>query len=141
MNYPKKIIYKDTNYYLQSSGRYYSSNKKINGERLLHRRVWVDYKGTIPEKHVIHHIDGDFTNNDISNLACVDKLTHGREHMKKRFQCVKYRELNKKQLLEANKKASAWHRSPEGLKQHARQGYVQWAKNQEDAEALLAELT
>jgi hypothetical protein len=46
----------------------------------LHRLVWEHYNGPIPEDHCIHHIDGDITNNRISNLACVAKDDHSRMH-------------------------------------------------------------
>ncbi len=48
------------------------------------RWVWVKYKGAIPSKHYIHHIDGNPLNNDISNLQCVTFRSHGLLHRKMR---------------------------------------------------------
>lgn len=69
---------KYTKYY-----RYYTTGPH-DGERYLHRAVWVDANGPIPEGHHVHHVDGDLDNNDISNLECVlafDHLSgHGKEN-------------------------------------------------------------
>ena len=45
-----------------------------------HCLVWEKYFGEIPEGMQIHHIDGDKTNNDISNLQLVTPLEHKRIH-------------------------------------------------------------
>ena len=44
------------------------------------RRLWERMRGPIPEGHHIHHIDGDYTNNVIENLACLSSSEHGRLH-------------------------------------------------------------
>ena len=45
------------------------------------RKAWVKVHGERPRDkhgaiHHIHHIDGDYTNNDIHNLLCVSPQTH-----------------------------------------------------------------
>jgi hypothetical protein len=67
----ESVTYKGEKYYIQSSGRYYQSRHKVLGERSLHRRVWVEHNGPIPEKHDIHHKDENWRNNDIKNLECL----------------------------------------------------------------------
>lgn len=43
----------------------------------IHRAVWIYYHGAIPEgNYVIHHIDFDKGNNNISNLQLVTKSEH-----------------------------------------------------------------
>ena len=37
------------------------------------RYIWSMFMGDIPEKHVIFHLDGDSTNNDIHNLECISR--------------------------------------------------------------------
>jgi len=37
----------------------------------LHSYVWRKNGGVIPEKYGVHHKDGDFSNNVISNLECL----------------------------------------------------------------------
>ena len=41
-----------------------------------YRQIYEDYYGSIPEGYEIHHIDGDRSNNDISNLKCVTTQEH-----------------------------------------------------------------
>jgi hypothetical protein len=38
-----------------------------------HRAVWRAHYGDIPTGYVVHHKDGNKTNNDISNLECIPK--------------------------------------------------------------------
>lgn len=45
-------------------------------QRLLHRVIWEDHNGPIPYDCIIHHIDGNSLNNDLSNLACVPLRDH-----------------------------------------------------------------
>ena len=42
----------------------------------IHRGCWEAYQGPIPKGHVVHHIDGDQTNNAIGNLACMTNGEH-----------------------------------------------------------------
>jgi len=43
---------------------------------MLHRVIWEDHNGKIPWDCIIHHKDGDSSNNDISNLECVKARDH-----------------------------------------------------------------
>jgi predicted XRE-type DNA-binding protein len=51
----------------------------------VHRLVWETFKGVIPQDKEIAHIDGEYSNCKLSNLACVShaeneahKIGHGR---------------------------------------------------------------
>jgi hypothetical protein len=48
--------------------------------QMEHRLVWEEHYGEIPEGMQIHHIDGDKTNNDMSNLMLLTPLEHKRIH-------------------------------------------------------------
>lgn len=50
--------------------------------RTLHRDVWEEHNGPIPEGCNIHHVDGDKANNHISNLRCIEAGQHSRNHMR-----------------------------------------------------------
>ena len=58
------------------------SRKEGNRNKRLHRLIWESYNGEVPEGMVIHHIDGNKTNNNISNLEALSKSTHTTLHNK-----------------------------------------------------------
>lgn len=53
-------------------------NYEKNKYEYEHRYVWESNYGHIPKGYVIHHIDGDRTNNDINNLEILTKERHDR---------------------------------------------------------------
>lgn len=76
---------------------YYQITSKIHNGKLLHRLIYESVWGKIPEGYVIHHIDGDKTNNCILNLLIVDKEHHSSLHNKGRalpFELCKQRSIN-----------------------------------------------
>jgi len=65
----------------------------ISGWALRSRVVWVQVHGPIPAGHLIHHVDGNLLNDELSNLACVTPSEHGylhprphRPHRRKNFE-------------------------------------------------------
>lgn len=51
------------------------------------RRIWMNIVGSIPKdeegrSYEVHHIDGDRTNNDLTNLACISLQEHYDTHYK-----------------------------------------------------------
>ena len=46
----------------------------------MHRYLWEQANGPIPEGMVIHHVDGDNRNNDLTNLVLVTPQEHSRIH-------------------------------------------------------------
>ena len=65
--------HKGKKYGLSKTGYYIRSEP-------LHIRVWEDLHGPIPEGMVIHHINGDKTDNNIDNLVCLTRRDHGLIH-------------------------------------------------------------
>lgn len=97
---------------------YYLSSKKINGKRTrLHIYVWSFFNGEIPKGYHIHHIDGDKSNNEISNLDIMSRHNHlsfhGEKYTKENYESV-INNLNKKVIP----KAKEWHKSEQGRKWH-----------------------
>ena len=86
-----------------TSKGYIRYRKKDGKLRMEHCLVWEEHYGEIPEGMQIHHIDGDKTNNDISNLQLVTPLEHKRIHegcrlengkwFKKCKNCGEYKEV------------------------------------------------
>lgn len=50
----------------------------------LHRQIWIDIYGPIPDKHSIHHKDGNPENNFIENLEMLSSRDHSIKHMEER---------------------------------------------------------
>lgn len=74
-------------YHIGMAG-YIIANKNLgNGKyeaHKLHRDIFKHYTNSdIPEGYQIHHIDGDVTNNLLSNLMLVNTNQHKRLHNKK----------------------------------------------------------
>ena len=78
---------------------YYRCRKAGFKDVYMHRYIWEYYNGEIPKNCVIHHIDFDRANNDISNLQLMNKTEHRKLHEeydknhKKIFLCEICREL------------------------------------------------
>jgi hypothetical protein len=78
-----------------------SSKKEKNHDKYLHRLIWEETNGEIPEGYIIHHIDGNPLNNDIKNLECMTHSKHTILHHK-----------GKKHFEETKKKISKWDLTP-----------------------------
>ena len=101
---------------------YYLSSKKIDGKRKrLHVYVWEKHNGKVPKGMSVHHVDGDKTNNDISNFALLTNEEHTRLHGSKLD--VQVRKRRAEAVVEnAMPKAKAWHSSDEGKAWHSKHG-------------------
>lgn len=79
----KRIKTKFGDAVLCADGYYKISNKKNTKHRgkLLHRLIYEDhYDIVLGSDIIIHHIDGDKSNNDISNLTPLSISEHSRTH-------------------------------------------------------------
>lgn len=76
---------------LVSSG-YIQCNDVKHRKQYLHRVIWEDYYGKIPEGYEIHHKNGIKTDNRIENLELLKHKDHMAKHPKSkafRNQCSK----------------------------------------------------
>jgi hypothetical protein len=55
-----------------------STSKHWRTCRQVARNIWSRANGPIPKDYHIHHIDGNFTNNELSNLQCLTAAEHMR---------------------------------------------------------------
>ena len=73
----------------------------------LHRAVWEDANGTIPDGFHVHHRDHNRSNNALSNLALMEAKKHLQHHYEPRG------------ISESARNAAAeWHRSESGREWH-----------------------
>jgi hypothetical protein len=63
---------------------YYRTNQQPYKYQLLHRLVWEDAHGPIPDGYVVHHRDGDSLNNAVDNLELLPRGEHIGHHKKGR---------------------------------------------------------
>src|SRR4051812_39527242 len=107
------VLYRGRKFWLQTSGQYFQDGRKNSPERLLHRRVWTDHFGAIPDGFEVHHKDGNWRNDDPANYELRAAGAHQREHMRLRLE--KPGELDKavECLARGRVKAAKWHGSPE----------------------------
>lgn len=93
-------------------GNYYQRNAK-SGERFLHRAIWIKSNGPIEDCYVVHHLDENTRNNDISNLELLLASDHHKLHFGEMW---KQRDADPEARKLAVAKASEWHRSEAGRK-------------------------
>ena len=66
---------------INNRGYYHiTSGKEGNNKRLLHRLIYEDFYGEIPEGYDIHHKNGNKLDNCILNLVLVRHDEHARQH-------------------------------------------------------------
>lgn len=65
--------------YLDSAGYVMVSTGPNRRER-EHRFLWKQAYGPIPTGHVIHHVNGDKTDNRLENLVCLARSDHQKAH-------------------------------------------------------------
>ena len=64
-------------------GRYRVATGRDGRQHTLHRACWEAFYGPIHKGFLVHHIDGNPANNDISNLAAMPPGIHSRVHFGK----------------------------------------------------------
>lgn len=104
---------------------YYISSKPINDGKkiLLHRYVWQKHNGAIPEGFIVHHIDENKENNEISNLTLMSLSEHSSKHAKKRI-AADPEKYAKDFVNRTNEKSKEWHKSEAGKEWHKMHGKV-----------------
>src|SRR3990167_9117905 len=89
--------------------RYFYGTEPRRG--FLHRHVWEDANGPIPEDCEIHHINHDTADNRLENLECCTRSAHRRKHPMSEESALEHR----KHLARIRELASRWHRSEAGI--------------------------
>lgn len=71
-------------YTLDNNG-YYVTGK---ASKKLHRVVWEEANGPIPNGYIVHHRDGDKANNELSNLELIEWGAHTALHLNQRAESL-----------------------------------------------------
>lgn len=98
--------------------RFYSDGKgywQTSRHKRLHVYVWEKHNGKVPDGYQVHHIDGDKTNNDISNLQLLSQSEHMRYHNNADDMKAMFRKNIDKY---ARPKAIEWHKSEAAIPFH-----------------------
>ena len=82
----------------------------------IHRLVYETFKGTIPKKITVDHIDGCKDNNNIFNLQL---LTRG-DNTRKAWVGKKHTEVTRRKISEAHKGKSPWNKGKKFSDEHKR---------------------
>lgn len=127
MEPPIVIEYRGVKYKRNPNGkerthRVYYSAPRGSGKVSLHRSIWTDLHGPIPDGFVVHHIDGDPFNNAPENLAAIDRKAHAAEHPLDHLGTEEWLD----HLAAIRPLASEWHRSEEGREWHKGHGRRTW---------------
>lgn len=115
--YPDSKRSSDRSYFRPNSGHIRA------GVEALHREIYRDHYGPIPDGWHVHHKDGNPANNDPDNLECLPCTEHVEHHASQRRGKPS---PNPEHLERAREAAKAWHASPEGLAWHSENGRRAW---------------
>ncbi|MBQ2175377.1 MAG: HNH endonuclease [Alphaproteobacteria bacterium] len=132
MEIAKEIKFNGITYRLMGNKRYYLSQSTKNEGRKnpkgLHVAIWEYYsKQQVPEGYIIHHKDGNYLNNDFSNLECISQKEHFKRHRQAKIERGKSQEQIE-HLEKIREKATEWHKSSEGSKWHKEHAKTTLAK-------------
>lgn len=105
------VIYNGHKFFMTAQGYYLG---QVNKKPIrLHRYIWECEVGPIPKGHHIHHLDGDKSNNRISNLTILSSHDHASQHGKTHVE-----QSRESLLTHALPEAVKWHKSESGKLWH-----------------------
>ena len=114
----KVITYNGVKYYKHPKQPYFycSSNKRVKQySSALHRQMWFDNFGEIPDGFEVHHKDHDAFNNVPENLEIMSKSDHSSHHQSQPDKKEFWKNVIQPKGVEA---AKEWHGSDDGLQWH-----------------------
>jgi hypothetical protein len=110
------IKYKGITYSSHKNHKYFYNG--LHG-RYLHRDIYIEANGPIPEGYHIHHKDGDSLNNSLENLECLTPKQHCAAHSKLA------KEDPSKDIYQTRRE---WQKSEDGVAHHSKLAKNNWEK-------------
>ncbi len=115
----KTHTYKGRTFYQGEGQPYYRAwNSELGRPDYLHRVIWADENGPIPQGFDVHHLDEDPENNEPYNLEALSRQDHKLLHWEN-LSGDQQATIRENLLHRAGPAAATWHRSPEGRKWHS----------------------
>ncbi len=74
---------------------------------LLHKLVWEEAHGPVPQGYELHHLDGDKANWTLDNLKMLDRHTHQKIHRQARSTSISHKAGTKAKDMNPNRSESA----------------------------------
>lgn len=102
--------------------RNYYRGKRDGKWGYLHRHVYEDNFGPIPDGHQVHHRDGDPLNNAPANLVALTRKGHMAAH----WTPERRDDQRQRFIAQAHPAAREWHLSERGRALHRRLGKKSW---------------
>jgi hypothetical protein len=133
----ESVVYNGITFYRYPESKYIAHRQyfapgiadRQRGVDLLHRQIWKDACGQIPDGYHIHHKDRNTGNNSLDNLELVSLEDHQQEHYAEQSERGKSA-LSIEHLEQIRPMASAWHASDEGIAWHREHGKKTWDNRQ-----------
>lgn len=123
---PRSVVFNGWTFFLVR-GRYYcrgARNRK--GPPNLHRAIWEDANGPVPDGCDIHHRDGNPLNNALDNLECIAAMEHRRQHSIENIASGIWNVATVSAL--GREAAKQWHASAEGRERHRQDALKRWGR-------------
>jgi hypothetical protein len=115
------VEYNGVRYYRYPDAKRPSDRRYFKRQgRYLHRAMWEDANGSIPDGFEVHHKDRDTGHNQLDNFELLDHVAHGET---RRGECSIEQRAH---LDRVRPKASEWHGSESGLAWHREHGKQTW---------------
>lgn len=122
----RTVVFKGIEYHLRPRSLYYFS--RVGG--FLHRAIWEDHHGPVPDGYEIHHKDENKLNNSVDNLECLPTGEHRGIHAKS--------DRQRQHLARIRPLAAAWHGTEDGRRACGEAGKKNW-ENREPTDHVCAQ--
>lgn len=122
---PKSVVYNSRKYTRNVDSPNWADRvyyRRGGGKGYLHRDIYLDNHGAIPDGWHVHHADHDPFNNDPANLVAISPDGHAEYHSSQPDRIARLMEVHHLGI----EAAKEWHRSEDGLAWHREHAKRTW---------------